>query len=146
MRNKKEILLKCLVLLFVFIPVFIAGITLTSIPLIAEVPERTIFETPEESAEFPGGMPALMKYLARSIRYPENDAKENVQGRVIVKFIVEADGRISEPIIVKGVYPDIDDEALRVIRNMPKWTPAKNGGKTVATFFTLPVNFRLPSE
>lgn len=132
--------------MFVFIPVFIAGITLTSIPLMAEVPERTIYDSTDESAEFSGGMPALMKYLARSIMYPENDAKENVQGKVIVKFIVEADGSISEPLVVKGVSTDIDNEALRVIRNMPKWIPAKNGGRAVASYFTLPVNFRLRNE
>lgn len=105
-------------------------------------PEK-IFEAVEQPAEFPGGQAALMKWLSNNIRYPDSAQQNGVQGRVIVKFVVEKDGSISNAQVVKGVDRDLDQEALRVVKKMPKWQPGKNNGQAVRAYFTLPVQFKL---
>ena len=108
--------------------------------------EDEIFVAVEQQAEFPGGMAALMKWLSNNIRYPEAAQQNDVQGRVIVKFIVEKDGSESQAQIVKGVDKDLDKEALRVVNKMPKWQAGKNNGVAVRSYFTLPVQFRLQQQ
>ncbi|MDE7421730.1 MAG: energy transducer TonB [Muribaculaceae bacterium] len=108
--------------------------------------EEEVFVAVEQQAEFPGGMPALMKWLSSNIRYPEAAQQNDVQGRVIVKFIVEKDGSVSQATILKGVDKDLDKEALRVVNKMPKWQAGKNNGVAVRSYFTLPVNFRLQQQ
>ncbi|MBO5445603.1 MAG: energy transducer TonB [Muribaculaceae bacterium] len=108
--------------------------------------EEEIFVAVEQQAEFPGGMGALMKWLSNNIRYPEAAQQNDVQGRVIVKFVVEKDGSVSQAQIVKGVDKDLDKEALRVVNKMPKWQAGKNNGVAVRSYFTLPVNFRLQQQ
>ena len=108
--------------------------------------EEEIFVAVEQQAEFPGGMPALMKWLSNNIRYPEAAQQNDVQGRVVVKFIVEKDGSVSQAQIVKGVDKDLDKEALRVVNKMPKWQAGKNNGVAVRSYFTLPVQFRLQQQ
>ncbi len=108
--------------------------------------EEEVFVAVEQQAEFPGGMQALMKWLSNNIRYPEAAQQNDVQGRVIVKFIVEKDGSVSQAQIVKGVDKDLDKEALRVVNKMPKWQAGKNNGVAVRSYFTLPVNFRLQQQ
>lgn len=102
-----------------------------------------IYQSAEQQAEYPGGIQALMKWLSANIRYPESAQENNIEGRVVVKFVVERDGSITQPIIVKGVNKDLDNEALRVVGNMPKWTPGKSNGEPVRCYYTIPVNFRL---
>lgn len=108
--------------------------------------EEEIFVAVEQPAEFPGGMAALMKWLSTNIRYPEAAQQNDVQGRVIVKFIVEKDGSVSQAQIVKGVDKDLDKEALRVVNKMPKWQAGKNNGVAVRSYFTLPVVFKLQQQ
>lgn len=108
--------------------------------------EDEIFVAVEQQAEFPGGMAALMKWLINNIRYPEAAQQNDVQGRVIVKFVVEKDGSVSQAQIVKGVDKDLDKEALRVVNKMPKWQAGKNNGVAVRSYFTLPVSFKLQQQ
>ena len=108
--------------------------------------EEEIFQAVEQQAEFPGGTAALMKWLSSNIRYPEAAQQNDVQGRVIVKFVVEKDGSVSQAQIVKGVDKDLDKEALRVVNKMPKWQAGKNNGVAVRSYFTLPVQFRLQQQ
>ncbi|MBD5284405.1 MAG: energy transducer TonB [Bacteroides sp.] len=108
--------------------------------------EEEIFVAVEQQAEFPGGQAALMKWLGNNIRYPESAQANGVQGRVIVKFVVEKDGSIGATTIVKGVDKDLDKEALRVVKKMPKWQPGKNNGSPVRSYFTLPVTFKLQQQ
>jgi len=108
--------------------------------------EEEIFVAVEQPAEFPGGMPALMKWLGNNIHYPEAAQQNDIQGRVIVKFVVEKDGSIGAATIVKGVDRDLDQEALRVVKRMPKWQPGKNNGQPVRSYFNLPVTFRLQNQ
>lgn len=110
-----------------------------------EEPEK-IFQAVEQSAEFPGGQAELMKWLGRNVRYPEAAQANEVQGRVIVQFVVEKDGSIGQATILKGVDKDLDREALRVVKNMPKWQPGKNNGVAVRSYFRLPVTFKLQKQ
>jgi len=98
---------------------------------------------PEVLPSFVGGEQKLYNYLAMEIIYPSEASKKGIQGRVVVSFIVEADGRISNCRVVEGVDPYLDAEAIRVVGNMPKWTPGKNGGKDVRCSYTIPVSFKL---
>lgn len=87
-------------------------------------PNNPVFEVVEIMPEFPdGGMSGLMQFLSKNIQYPINAQKNHTQGRVTVQFVVNKDGSISEPKIIRGVDPDLDGEAIRVISLMPKWKP-----------------------
>ena len=108
-----------------------------------EVEEQQIFQVVEEMPEFPGGMGECMKFLGKNIKYPQISQENGVQGRVIVQFVVNQDGSIVDPQVVRGVDPYLDKEALRVISMMPKWKPGKQRGKAVRVKFTVPVMFRL---
>ncbi len=108
--------------------------------------EEEIFVAVEQMAEFPGGQAALMKWLSSNIRYPEAAQQNDIQGRVIVKFVVEKDGSIGQATILKGVDKDLDREALRVVKKMPKWQPGKNNGVAVRSYFNLPVTFKLQNS
>lgn len=105
-----------------------------------------IFTSVELQAEFPGGQNAMFKWLASNIKYPETAQQNNVQGKVVCKFIVEKDGSISNVEILRGVDPDLDGEAMRVIRAMPKWNPGMNNGKVVRSYFNLPISFKLAGD
>ena len=102
-----------------------------------------IFQVVEEMPEYPGGMSELMKYFSTNMRYPKEAQSKGIQGRVIVQFVVNTDGSITEAKVVKPVDPQLDAEALRVVNAMPNWTPGKQRGKAVRVRYTLPVMFHL---
>ena len=108
--------------------------------------EEEIFVAVEQPAEFPGGQAALMKWLSQNIRYPEAAQQNDIQGRVVVKFVVEKDGSVAQATIARGVDKDLDREALRVVNKMPKWQPGKNNGVAVRSYFNLPVTFKLQNQ
>lgn len=116
-------------------------------PVEAELPsdkERgEVYVAVEKQAEFPGGIQALMQWLSMNVRYPEDAMKNDAQGRVIVKFVVNPDGSISDPTVLKSVEPLLDQEAIRVVMAMPKWEAAENNGQKVASYFNLPIAFKL---
>lgn len=107
--------------------------------------EKT-YDVVETMPEFSGGTGEMMKYLMKSIRYPEEMMKQNVQGRVIVTFVVRKNGEIVDAKVVKSVHPQLDAEALRIINGMPNWTPGMQNGKPVNVKFALPVSFKLDSK
>lgn len=115
-------------------------------PVVEKHEPEKIFVAVEQPAEFPGGQAAMMKWLSNNIRYPESAQQNGISGRVVVKFVVEKDGSIGSPTIVKGVDRDLDQEALRVVKRMPKWQPGKNNGQPVRSYFNLPVTFRLQNQ
>ena len=115
----------------------------TYAPQPKEVEQGEVFLAVEEQPMFPGGMEAMMKFLQRNVKYPKEAQEQGKQGRVIVQFVVNKDGSISNDTIVRSVDPLLDAEALRVVRSMPNWTPGKQRGKEVRVRFTLPVTFRL---
>ena len=110
-----------------------------------EPQEKVIFQVVEEMPEFPGGMGEAMKFLAKNIKYPVAAQQAKIEGRVIVQFVVERDGSISDVHAMRGVNPDLDAEAIRVVSLMPKWKPGKQRGKAVAVKYTMPIMFRLQS-
>ena len=102
-----------------------------------------VFDVVEEMPSFPGGNGALMSYLASNIKYPVVAQENGVQGRVIVSFVVERDGSISDVKVARSVDPSLDREAQRVVKSMPKWKPGKQNGSAVRVKYTVPVVFRL---
>ncbi|MBO4444081.1 MAG: energy transducer TonB [Bacteroidaceae bacterium] len=115
------------------------------VPIVVEdiEEEQTIFQVVEKMPEFPGGTAALMQYLRKNIKYPTICQEQGIQGRVVVQFVVNKDGSIVDPEVIKPVNPYLDKEALRVISTMPKWTPGEQRGKPVRVKFTVPVQFKL---
>ena len=95
----------------------------------------------KEDPSFPGGQKKLDRYLRKNIKYPKTDLEKGHQGIVLVQFIIEKNGSLTNFIIVEGVSKEIDEEALRVVKNSPNWEPAKRNGKPVRVKFVLPVRF-----
>lgn len=115
-------------------------------PAVVEEEEESaqqIFTVVEEMPKFPGGDAELLKFIAKSIKYPVIAQENGIQGRVICSFVVNRDGAIVDAEVLRGVDPSLDKEALRVISTMPKWTPGKQRGKPVRVKYTVPITFRL---
>ena len=107
------------------------------------VEETKIFTVVEQMPMYPGGYAALMGYLRDNIKYPTVAAENGVQGRVVVGFVVERDGSITDVNILRGVDPSLDREAMRVVKSMPRWNPGKQNGSAVRVKYQVPVSFRL---
>lgn len=105
--------------------------------------ENQIFVFVEEYPEFPNGEENLYKYLGSNIKYPHDALENGIQGTVVVKFVVEKDGSISNVKAVRKIGGGCDEEAVRVVKRMPRWKPGKQSGKPVRTEFTLPIQFKL---
>jgi len=101
------------------------------------------FVVVEQMPIFPGGELALLAYLTDNTNYPESAASKGIQGKVIVRFSVDADGRVSRESVLKGVDPLLDEEALRVVRKLPRFTPGRQGGNAVSVWYMVPINFAL---
>ena len=108
-----------------------------------EPQEKVIFQVVEEMPQFPGGMGEAMKFLAKNMKYPVAAQQAKIEGRVIVQFVVEKDGSVSDVKVMRGVNSELDAEAIRVVSMMPKWIPGKQRGKAVAVKYTMPIMFRL---
>ena len=106
--------------------------------------KEDVYPSAEQMPQFPGGEAALMKYIQSHIQYPPTAAKNHVQGRVIVQFVVWKDGSVSEVNVVRSVDKDLDWEAVRVCKTLPKFTPGRQNGKAVDVWYTVPVTFKLP--
>jgi periplasmic protein TonB len=116
----------------------------TAKPVVVEKPkEPEIFTFVEQMPEFPGGVQEMYKYLAKNIRYPAIARENNITGRVIVRFVVAEDGRVSNVEVVKGIGGGCDEEARRVIAGMPSWKAGKQNGRPVKVYYTMPVIFKL---
>ena len=105
-----------------------------------------VYQTVEEMPEFPGGIEGLMDYVSKNVKYPESAKEKNLQGRVMIKFVIEKDGSVSNVEVFRGWNNELDDEAVRVVKAMPKWKPGKQDGKVVRVSFMLPINFVLGNE
>ena len=105
--------------------------------------KEEIFKSVEQPPQFPGGDAALMKYLSSHIQYPTMAQENNIQGKVVLQFVVEKDGHVGEVKVVRSVDKDLDREAVRVCKSLPKFTPGRQNGQAVRVWYTLPVNFKL---
>ena len=108
-----------------------------------EIVEQEIFQIVEEMPSFPGGEAKLMEYVAKNIKYPQIARETGIQGRVFVGFVVEPDGSISNVKLLRGIGGGCDEEAMRVIKSLPKWKPGKQRGKAVRVSSQIPVFFKL---
>jgi len=108
-----------------------------------DVQEQEIFQIVEEMPAYPGGEGKLMEYVAKNIKYPQIARETGIQGRVFVGFVVEPDGSVSNVKVLRGIGGGCDEEAIRVVKGMPKWKPGKQRGKAVRVSYMLPVNFKL---
>lgn len=117
--------------------------TSTPIPIFqpepSEIPKRFVDQMPE----FKGGMEAFNLYLKKTIKYPDQCALMGITGTVLIEFVVEKDGTVSEAKVLVSVYPDLDTEALRVIKKSPKWNPGKQNGIPVRVYYQIPIKFTL---
>lgn len=104
---------------------------------------QSVYDQVEQMPEFPGGMPAMIEFLQTNLKYPKDAIKQQVGGRVMVMFVVETDGTLSNVRVARKVFPSLDSEAVRVVKTMPKWKPGKEKGRPVRVNFTLPVVFSL---
>ena len=109
-----------------------------------DVPEHdVVFDVVEQMPTFPGGQMELMKFIAENVRYPKEAEEKGKQGRVVLTFIVEKDGSVSNIDVAKKVCDELDAEAVRVVSSMPKWTSGKQNGRNVRVKYTIPVTFKL---
>jgi protein TonB len=108
-----------------------------------EVVEAEVFTIVEQMPSFPGGDAKMYEYLGKNIKYPQIARETGIQGRVFVNFVVEPDGSVSNVKVLRGIGGGCDEEAMRVVKGMPKWSPGKQRGKTVRVSYTLPVVFKL---
>ena len=108
-----------------------------------EVEEEQIFTIVEEMPSFPGGEAELFKYLGKNIKYPEMANSAGISGVVYVTFVVDKDGKIKDVKVLRGIGGGCDEEAVRVVKNMPAWKPGKQRGKSVTVQYNLPIRFTL---
>ena len=106
----------------------------------------SVFTFTDVRAEFPGGDEALMKWLQENITYPKTAQELGIQGKVFVNFIVRSDGRIDGVKIQRGVHPSLDNEAMRLVKAMPRWKAGEKNGQKVHSYFTLPFTFILKDD
>lgn len=105
--------------------------------------EEEILMSVEQDPQFPGGISELMKYLQKNVKYPSAAQRANISGKVILQFVVEKDGSVAQVRVIKSVGFGCDEEAVRVVKSMPKWSPGKQNGRAVRVYFNLPVTYTL---
>ena len=130
-------------LLSLIISLFACSLLVAQEQPIQKVDVNGVYLIPDKMPEYPGGVPAMMKFLSSNVKYPVEAQKNAISGRVIVQFVVMEDGTLSQAKVIRGVDPLLDEEALRVVKEMPKWTPGIVDGKTVKVKFTVPIMFSL---
>ena len=102
-----------------------------------------VYQVVEKMPEFPGGKQRLLNWVMKNIQYPAEARRKGVQGRVVITFVINKNGKAVEPVIVQSVDPLLDKEAIRLVNSMPKWEPGEEKGEPVRVKFTMPINFRL---
>ena len=100
----------------------------------------------QEMPEFPGGEAALLKFVGDNVKYPSDAQNNNIQGKVILRFVVRSDGSVDRIEVLRGIDPSLDNEAVRVVKTLPRFKPGKQGGVAVPVWFLLPVTFRLENN
>lgn len=113
---------------------------------VEKVDSDGVYLMPDQLPEFPGGIQAMMKFLSTNIKYPVEAQKKGISGRVIVQFVIMEDGTLDQAKVIRGVAPLLDEEALRVVKSMPKWKPGMDRGEAVKVRFTAPIMFNLSKK
>ena len=107
---------------------------------------EVVFVDYEQQPQFPGGETALLKYLQENIKYPPKALKDSIQGRVVVQFVVDKAGKVGEVKVVRSVNKELDDEAVRIVKTLPKFYPGRQNGQAIAVWYTVPVTFKLQDK
>jgi protein TonB len=110
---------------------------------VEKVQQDRVFTQIDQFPEFPGGTEGLKQYVKENIRYPEKAKKAGIEGRVVLQFFIDKDGSVIDEKVIRSLDKDCDKEAVRLVRNMPKWKPGLQEGKPLKVMYTLPVTFRL---
>jgi TonB family protein len=110
------------------------------------IPDEQVFDGVEQQPEFPGGQEAMFNFLVKNLTYPELALERSLQGRVYVQFLVCKDGSVKDIKVLRGIETSLDNEAIRVIKMMPKWKPGTFKGKPVNVMFNLPINFKINGD
>jgi len=108
-----------------------------------DTPCGKVYQVVEQMPQFPGGQSAMMKFIADSLRYPSVVCTGGVEGRIVVRFVVDCKGNIVNPLVVRSVDPLLDREAIRLVKSMPKWIPGRQNGKPVCVIYNVPIRFKL---
>ena len=111
-----------------------------------DTPCGKVYQVVEQMPQFPGGQAAMMKFIADSLRYPSVVCTGGVEGRIVVRFVVDCKGNIVNPLVVRSVDPLLDREAIRLVKSMPKWIPGRQNGKPVCVIYNVPIRFKLYEE
>ena len=111
-----------------------------------DTPCGKVFQVVEQMPQFPGGQSAMIKFIADSLRYPSVVCTASVEGRIVVRFVVDCKGNIVNPLVVRSVDPLLDREAIRLVKSMPKWIPGRQNGKPVCVIYNVPIRFKLYEE
>ena len=108
-----------------------------------DTPCGKVYQVVEQMPQFPGGQAAMMKFIADSLSYPSVVCTGGVEGRIVVRFVVDCKGNIVNPLVVRSVDPLLDREAIRLVKSMPKWIPGRQNGKLVCVIYNVPIRFKL---
>ena len=108
-----------------------------------DTPCGKVYQVVEQMPQFPGGPAAMIKFIADSLRYPSVVCTGGVEGRIVVRFVVDCKGNIVNPLVVRSVDPLLDREAIRLVKSMPKWIPGRQNGKPVCVIYNVPIRFKL---
>lgn len=108
-----------------------------------DTPCCKVYQVVEQMPQFPGGQAAMMKFIADSLRYPSVSCEHRIEGRVVVQFVVDCEGNILNPLVVRSVDPLLDREVIRLVKLMPKWIPGRQNGKPVNVVCVVPIRFKL---
>ena len=119
-----------------------AIVTCTPTKALAQTDSEKVYNSCQVMPQFPGGEKAMMEFIATNLRYPQQAVKDDVQGMVLVDFVINTEGKATDPKIVRSLSPECDAEVIRVVSLMPAWTPGQQDGKTVNVKYTLPVMFK----
>lgn len=130
-------------LLTILLTIFCLGTANAQKPMkVKAKPETSQVSTKPHMPSFPGGKEALMQYFAENMKYPQDAYEQKIGGRVLVQFVIEKDGSISDVEIARSVFPSLDEEAIRLVKGMPRWNPGKQNDKAVRIKYVLPVTFQ----
>lgn len=134
---------KTILLGLLLIPFFALNCSKSSTCEIPVSDSDEIYVVVQEQADFPGGVAALYKWIDSHLQYPTAAKENNIQGKVVLRMVIEKDGSVNQVVVVRQAHELLDNEAVRLLNLMPKWKPATNQGKIVRSFFTLPIEFKL---
>jgi TonB family protein len=115
-------------------------------PVINQTEKDKIYTVIEKMPQFPGGEAELLKYIGTNLKYPVEAQQKGIQGRIMVRFVVTKTGKVENAEVIRGLYPAIDKEGLRVINSLPDWVPGEQKGEKVSVWYTLPITFKLTND